>query len=229
MSAGIAPEGPHTGVDGLCVEIRGALAGWVPGILGVHVHRSVAGPADVAQLVGAVADAAEITVLPGDDTTARTELHTAAARALAATWYRPGQVWDPVTQDNERRRARAAITVSAADMLDGRADPARAHIGKVRTFEPKDPAPENWGDHLALWAQLHQEHEGALPLDRCVVDLASPELTGAQLLGVPDMAELGGITASTLRSYISRGNSEVPQPQATVGGRDQWARAVADD
>ncbi|WP_405813115.1 MULTISPECIES: hypothetical protein [unclassified Streptomyces] len=145
------------------------------------------------------------------------------------TWYRPGQVWDPVTQDNERRRARAAVTVSASDMLDGRADPARAHIGKVRTFEPKEPAPENWGDHLALWAQLHQAREGARPLDRCVVDLATPELTGAQLLGVPEMAELGGITASTLRAYISRGNSEVPQPQATVGGRDQWARAVADE
>jgi hypothetical protein len=35
--------------------------------------------------------------------------------------------------------------------------------------------------------------------------------------------------APTLRAYISRGNSEVPLPQATVGGRDQWARAVAQD
>ncbi|WP_331739765.1 hypothetical protein OG590_39000 (plasmid) [Streptomyces goshikiensis] len=146
-----------------------------------------------------------------------------------SAWYRPGQVWDPVEQDYERRRARAAVTVSATDMLDGRADPGRAHIGKVLTVDPKDPAPENWGDHLALWAKLHQERDGALPLDRCVVDVATPELTGAQLLGVPEMAELGGITASTLRAYISRGNSEVPQPQATVGGRDQWARAVADD
>ncbi|WP_053686834.1 hypothetical protein [Streptomyces sp. IGB124] len=42
------------------------------------------------------------------------------------------------------------------------------------------------------------------------------------------MAELGGITASTLRAY-SRGSSEVPQPQATGGGGDPWARAVADD
>ncbi|WP_189747443.1 hypothetical protein [Streptomyces nojiriensis] len=40
--------------------------------------------AEVARLVGAVADAAEITVLPGDDATARAEPHTAAARALAA-------------------------------------------------------------------------------------------------------------------------------------------------
>ncbi|MEU9998087.1 hypothetical protein [Streptomyces sp. NPDC050848] len=145
------------------------------------------------------------------------------------TWYRPGQIWDPVTQDYEPRKARAAVTVSAADMLDGRADPGRAYIGKVLTFDTEASALENWGDHLALWAARHQERDGALPLDTCVVDLASPELTGAQLIGVPEMAELGGITASTLRAYISRDNSEVPQPQATVGGRDQWARAVADD
>ncbi|MGW2204813.1 MerR family transcriptional regulator [Streptomyces sp. NPDC001774] len=144
-------------------------------------------------------------------------------------WYRPGQVWDPVAQNHERRRARAAVTVSAADMLDRRADPGRAQLGTVTTFDPATAAPENWADHLALWAEHHEDQGGALPLDRCVVDLASPELTGGQLLGVPEMAELGGITASTLRAYISRGNSEVPQPQATVGGRDQWARAVVDD
>ncbi|MFJ4879593.1 hypothetical protein ACIP93_30945 [Streptomyces sp. NPDC088745] len=43
------------------------------------------------------------------------------------------------------------------------------------------------------------------------------------------MAELGGNTASTLRACISCGNSEVPQPQTAVGGRDQWPRAVAED
>ncbi|MFF3843457.1 hypothetical protein [Streptomyces sp. NPDC001930] len=145
------------------------------------------------------------------------------------TWYRPGQVWDPVEQDYEKRKARAAVTVSAADMLDSRADAARACLGKVLTFDVQAPAPENWGDHLALWAARHQEREGVLPLEKCVVDVATPELTGAQLIGVPEMAELGGITASTLRAYISRSNSEVPQPQASVGGRDQWARAVADD
>ncbi|MFB6582740.1 hypothetical protein ACFCYC_35970 [Streptomyces sp. NPDC056402] len=90
MSAGITPEGPHAGVDGLCEDIRGALARWVPGMLGVHVHRSVSGPAEAAQLVGAVADAAEITVLPGDGATARAELHTAAARTLEAAAGRPG-------------------------------------------------------------------------------------------------------------------------------------------
>ncbi|MFE6166231.1 hypothetical protein ACFQ7F_45930, partial [Streptomyces sp. NPDC056486] len=127
------------------------------------------------------------------------------------------------------RKARMAVTVSAADMLDGRADPAKAYVGKVATFDPDTARPENWLDHLALWASHHQEQENALDLERCVVDLSSPELTAAQLLGAPEMAELGGITASTLRAYISRGNNEVPLPQATVGGRDQWARAVGQD
>ncbi|AWZ07402.1 MULTISPECIES: hypothetical protein [unclassified Streptomyces] len=145
------------------------------------------------------------------------------------TWYRPGQVWDPVAQDYEQRKARMAVTVTATDMLDGRANPTRAYVGKVATFEPDATRPDNWLDHLALWAARRQEQGGALPLDQCVVDISSPELTGAQLIGAPEMAELGGITASTLRAYISRGNSEVPRPQAIVGGRDQWARAVADD
>ncbi|MFB6478799.1 hypothetical protein ACFCXF_20970 [Streptomyces virginiae] len=90
MSAGTALEGPHVGVDGLCEDIRGALVGWVPGMLGVHVHRSVSGPAELARLVGAVADAAEVTVLPDDGPTARAELYTAAAKALEAAGGRPG-------------------------------------------------------------------------------------------------------------------------------------------
>ncbi|MEU4066254.1 hypothetical protein AB0F25_28295 [Streptomyces wedmorensis] len=153
------------------------------------------------------------------------------AGRVSAAWYRPGQVWDPVEQDYEQRKARAAVTVSAADMLDRRADPARACVLTVSQIDAEAPTPAvgNRGDHLALWAARRAERDGALPPERCVVDVATPELTGAQLIGVPEMAELDGITASTLRAYISRGNSEVPQPQALVGGRDQWARAVADD
>lgn len=91
MSAGNAPAGPHTGVEGLCEQIRGALAEWTPRVLGVHVHRSVSGPAEVARLVEVMAGAAELTILPGDGPAARAELHAAAARAaLAATDERPG-------------------------------------------------------------------------------------------------------------------------------------------
>ncbi|AQT70387.1 hypothetical protein [Streptomyces sp. fd1-xmd] len=84
MSAGIAPDGPHAGIDGLCEQIRGALAGWAPGLLGVHMHRTVSGPAELARLVATVA------VLPGDGATARAELHAAADRAAAAADERRG-------------------------------------------------------------------------------------------------------------------------------------------
>ncbi|MFE5720429.1 hypothetical protein [Streptomyces erythrochromogenes] len=90
MSAGIAPEGPRAGASGLCEDIRGALEEWVPRMLGVHVHRSVSGPAEMARLVGAGADAAEVTALPGDGPTARAELHTAAARATETAGGQPG-------------------------------------------------------------------------------------------------------------------------------------------
>ncbi len=70
-------------INGLCEHIRGALAEWAPGMLGVHVPRSVSGPAEVARLVDVVAAAAEVTVLPGDGATARAEMNVAAARAAA--------------------------------------------------------------------------------------------------------------------------------------------------
>lgn len=146
-----------------------------------------------------------------------------------ASWYRPGQVWDPVEERMEHRKARAARTVSAADLLDGAGDPARAHLGKVAAFDPEAEPPKNWADHLAMWAERHTTQEEALPLERCVVNIASPELSGDQLIGVPEMAALGGITASTLRGYIARGENDVPAPQANVSGRSMWSKAVAAD
>lgn len=144
-------------------------------------------------------------------------------------WYRPNQVWDPVRERYEHRKAPTAVTVSAADTLDASADPDRAHLTKITTFSADAPSPENWRDHLALWVQLHEQRQGALPLDECVVNIASPELAGDQLLGVPEVATLGKITASTLRAYISRGEGDMPMPQATVGGRAMWSQPVAQD
>ncbi|MFI9549498.1 helix-turn-helix transcriptional regulator [Streptomyces sp. NPDC052016] len=110
------------------------------------------------------------------------------------------------------------------------AAPARtARTYKVATFDASAAGSEDWLDDLTLWAQHHQKRDDPLPLDRCVVDLASPELAGDRLLGVPEMAARVGITASTLRGYISRGENDVPLPQATVGGRAQWPRPVAED
>ncbi|MGQ4517349.1 helix-turn-helix transcriptional regulator [Streptomyces sp. DW26H14] len=146
------------------------------------------------------------------------------------TWYRPGQIWDPVTEDYARHTARATSTVHAADLLDSHAHPERAQVHEVATFDPATAAvSRDWLDDLTRWAQHHQRQEDPRPLDTCIVDLASPELAGDRLLGVPEVAALGGITPSTLRGYISRGENDVPLPQASVGGRAQWSRPVAED
>lgn len=145
------------------------------------------------------------------------------------TWYRPQQVWDGASERFEHRRVRAATTLHAADFIDDSADPTHGHILTITDVDPEAPAPQRWGDHLAKWAATRATHNGGLPLEECVVQLAAPELAADQMVGVPEMAELAGITASTLRAYISRGENSIPLPQATVSGRSLWARPVAED
>lgn len=146
-----------------------------------------------------------------------------------STWYRPLQVWDGASERYEHRPVRAATTIHAADLIDDSTDPARGQILEIASFDPEAPAPQQWLDHLAKWAAVHAGHDDALPLERCMVRLAAPELAGDQLVGIPEMAELAGITPSTLRAYISRGENGIPLPQATVSGRSMWARPVVDD
>lgn len=145
------------------------------------------------------------------------------------TWYRPGQIWHPVHQRDEYRKASAPVTVTAAQFLNTSTYPDRAYITQIANFQAGAEPPTAWLDHLALWAHTQQTRPGALPLERCVVNISSPELTVDQLIGAPAVAELAGISASTLRSYITRGENEVPAPQATIGGRNLWSKPVAAD
>jgi hypothetical protein len=141
------------------------------------------------------------------------------------TWYRPPQVWDVASEDFFRRPVPAAITVHAADLLDGSEDPERARPLHVAHIDPASPPTGDWPNDLAMWAQ-RGDHR---PLTECVVKLAAPELGPDQLVGVAEMAEIAGVAASTLRAYISRGEGDVPIPQAVVGGRSVWSRPVAQE
>jgi hypothetical protein len=49
------------------------------------------------------------------------------------------------------------------------------------------------------------------------------------MVGAAELAQAGGIAASTLRAYIARGEADVPAPQASPNGRSLWARPVAED
>ncbi|MGN2642444.1 helix-turn-helix transcriptional regulator [Nocardia takedensis] len=143
------------------------------------------------------------------------------------TWFRPPQVYDAAGEKFIRRAVRSAVTVTAADMLADAANPGHAAVLSVADLDG-DAAPVlNWIDHLALWAA--RRPEDARALSACVVSVSAPELAGDQLIGMTEIAEMAGIAASTLRAYQSRGEAELPDPQAIIGGRPAWSKPVAAD
>lgn len=148
-----------------------------------------------------------------------------------STWFRPAQVWDRASEKFVRRPVPAALSVSAADLLpEIGANPGRGQVISIEQVDVDAGPPANWLDDLALWAARRPEEDRSRQaLAGCVVKLAAPELTGDQLVGVTELAQIGGIAASTLRAYLSRGQSDVPAPQATVSGRSVWARPVAQE
>lgn len=104
--------------------------------------------------------------------------------------------------------------------------PARGQVLAIADVDPDAPAAGRWGDDLALWA--HRRGDQA-PLTESVVTLTAPELNADQMIGATEVAAIAGIAASTLRAYLSRGESETPLPQATLNGRSMWARPVAEE
>jgi hypothetical protein len=120
----------------------------------------------------------------------------------------------------------AATTISAADLLVGGGDAERAVTIPIDQVEPGAPLQEPWLDHLAGWAR---RRTGTRPLDQCVVTLTAPELSGDALVGIAGLAKVAGMAPSTLRAYMSRGQGEVPAPQAIVAGRLMWSRPVAEE
>lgn len=164
-----------------------------------------------------------------------------------ASWYRPAQVWDGASETYLRRTVPAAATVSAADLLSDDGNPSQGSVVDLADIPVQQDEDDHggdwhpnqavagtgsahWVDDLALWAEHRASGPpGSRPLPNCVVNLTAPELAGDQLLGVAELADLAGIGASTLRAYISRDEEDVPLPQATVSGRNAWARQVARD
>jgi hypothetical protein len=147
------------------------------------------------------------------------------------TWYRPSRVWDSASEEYVARPVPAATTVTAADLLDPAVsmvagDRALARVLLVGQVDLAAAPVTDWARHLATWAARRPAHE---PLKGCVVALSAPELTGGQLVGLGELAGIAGIAASTLRAYLSRGEGDVPTPQATVNGRSVWARPVAQE
>lgn len=144
-------------------------------------------------------------------------------------WYRPLQVFDMAAGTFVHRRTAAAETVTAAHLLAGAAaDPGRAAlltIDEITTDTPELP-PEQWLDHLALWASHRSER--SRPLAECVVDLSAPELAEEQLLDLDSLAAMDSIDPDLARDFLARG-SEFPNPQTGHNAPPGWSKPVAAD
>ena len=138
-------------------------------------------------------------------------------------WYRPAQVWDLASKECARRPVPMAVLVTAAELLKVPGDAARGTVAAVAEFSPDSGGQGSWSDDLALWAARRQAD--ALTLAKCVVNVIAPELAGDRLVSVTELAAIGGVAPSTLRAYISRGEEQVPSPQAVIGGRSAWSPA----
>jgi hypothetical protein len=143
-----------------------------------------------------------------------------------AGWYRPSQVFDWASEHYFRRPVPSAATVTAADILAASVgDPARSAVIDVAGLDPDAPHSGRWEDDLSLWAARRDGRD----LGRCVTGLTAPELATEALIGTPELAEVTGIAPSTLRAYVSRGEADVPLPQAVIAGRSLWSRPVAQE
>jgi hypothetical protein len=168
-----------------------------------------------------------------DDAVGAYEDHQAEALLFRAggywwdgtAWLRPSQVWDEAREGYFRRPVPAAATVTAADMLStaSGADAARGFWHRVTDVDP-DAYEARWLDDLAVWAERHGGD-----LTASVVTLTAPELSAGLLVGAAELAEVAGISASTLRAYLARGEAGVPLPQAVIGNRSLWSRPVAEE
>lgn len=142
------------------------------------------------------------------------------------TWYRPARVWDGAGEDYYERPVPGAVTVTA-DMVAADGDPEAGQVLDIAGLDPDAPYMGRWSDDLALWAERRDWE--ADPLAKCVVTLTAPELAAEAMIGAADMAKAAGIAQSTLRAYQTRGEGDIPAPQAVVGGRSMWSRPVAQE
>ncbi|WP_035753158.1 hypothetical protein [Parafrankia discariae] len=142
-------------------------------------------------------------------------------------WYRPSQIWDHASETYLRRAVPGASIVTAADILSASTgDPDAAYILKVQYVKIDAAPPVRWLDDLAAWA-LHRP-DGA-SLAHSVVRVHAPELAGDQLVSLTDFADIAGVGASTLRSYLTRDQADLPLPQVIIGSRKLWARPVTEE
>lgn len=145
-------------------------------------------------------------------------------------WRRPTATYDPVkggnVWDTPEKASHWTAREARLDPLPG--DEVRLPDLQSRTVGNGIPSTVNdalWrASELKAWEEARTDRADALPVERCIIEIVSPELTGANLLGSTEAAELAEVGASTWRAYVARGTA--PAPQRIRSGRPHWARPI---
>lgn len=154
-------------------------------------------------------------------------------------WRRPTAVTDPVTHELTWDEPQEAESVLASSIRYGEIhtffDPDKGKkvlsVAEVAKNPGKHISRADWvGKVLLVW--LNRRAEGALPLERSILELTAPELATEALLNNQDAAKLAGVEASTWRAYVSRGTAPDPQKvnrvSASDKGRPSWSSPIVE-
>jgi hypothetical protein len=94
-------------------------------------------------------------------------------------------------------------------------------LGWCRRCGDADDAVQRGGTAVLVWVvdELDWDERAEWPLG-----LDAPELAPQRLVDVDGLATALSVAPSTVTSYLARG--QLPAPQARIGGRPAWSRAV---
>ena len=148
------------------------------------------------------------------------------------TWRRPTALRDPVVTSeciwDEPRDAHFLTAQEALAVTTGTA--GERQVRRLADIALGDAFVESYPSWIArslvLWAQ--QRPEGALPLEKCVLDIKAPELEPNVLLDNAQAAEMAGVEPSTWRAYTSRGTAPSPQTGFLGKERPRWSLPVTE-
>ncbi len=149
-----------------------------------------------------------------------------------AYWRDAGGVWRYRDSDDPVPGAR---DVRLEELFDPPEDVVPDAEGRAR---PVRLVPRAWArrapGHPLTWVYDHATLGGREPIAvpaaawdaraTEVVAMAAPELHPHNLQGIDAVAELLGVTPSTVRAYLARG--QMPEPLVRVGGSPLWSRPV---
>lgn len=172
-----------------------------------------------------------MTSTPRPGTAAGGDLNSSTGRAATGGTAPPGtgpnRSGTPCGERHEHRPVKAAVTVTADDLLDDNAHPDGGRLLKVANTDPDAPRPDVWNDHLALWA-AHAAERRTAPLAVRGEGVRTRTRSRPAHRHSRHGEDRQHRRLHPARLHLPPGRRR-PPPQVTVNGRSLWSRPVAED